>query len=144
LLTVVIFGIFAIILGYNLEVLTSIFTQIPEVLEKSSAENRVHGFSLPFLVSMSFFPDALKNAQLGILKALGIQKKGIGISFVGNWISNLSLMYLFIYKLEFGLHGIWLSKFISDSGIFIFNVFLVNSQDWEQISEYFFEKRTKK
>jgi Na+-driven multidrug efflux pump len=76
---------------------------------------------------MSYFPDAMKNAQLGILKALGVQDKGIGISFAGNWISNVTLMYLFVYKMELGLHGIWMSKFISDTGIVICNVFLVNS-----------------
>lgn len=81
---------------------------------------------MPFVLAVAFFPDAMKNSQIGVLKALGIQNKAIKISFVGNWISNITLMYIFIGKLELGLHGIWMSKFISDSGIFIANLFLVN------------------
>lgn len=92
---------------------------------------------------MTFIPDAMKYSQIGVLKALGIQDKGLLTSLVGNWIFNLSFMYIFIFRLGLGLHGIWISKFISDSCIFLSNVSLVNVQDWEAISQDFYEKRNK-
>ena len=93
---------------------------------------------------MTFIPDAMKYSQIGVLKALGIQDKGLLTSLVGNWVFNLSFMYIFIFRLDFGLHGIWISKFISDTCIFISNVSLVNVQDWEEISEEFHHQRNQK
>ena len=100
--------------------------------------------SLTFLIAVTFIPDAMKYSQIGVLKALGIQDKGLFTSLVGNWVFNLSFMYIFIFRLDYGLHGIWISKFISDTCIFISNVSLVNVQDWEEISEEFHHQRNQK
>jgi Na+-driven multidrug efflux pump len=144
-LTSIVFTLAGVYLYFKLVVLSSVFTEIPAVLEKASHSNTIlDGYvSLPFVLAVAFIPDAMKNSQIGILKALGIQNKAITISFLGNWVSNCALMYIFIGKLNYGLHGIWISKFISDSGIFIANVCLVNKQNWDTISQEFQEKRDK-
>lgn len=128
ILTLISFMIASVTIYLNLMFFSSILSELPEILEKVSYDNRLFGkFSLTFLIALTFIPDAMKYSQIGVLKALGIQDKGLLTSFVGNWFFNLSFMYLFIFCLDFGLHGIWVSKSISDTFIFISNVILVKT-----------------
>lgn len=71
-LSILTFGAISILLYFKLEFFNSCFTELPSILLKSSHENLLGSISLPLAVVLSFFPDALKNSQLGILKALGI------------------------------------------------------------------------
>ena len=129
----------------KLKYLTSILSDLPEILHKVSYKNTLKGsFSLTLCIALAFIPDAMKYSQIGILKALGIQEKGIFSSFIGNWVCNLSLFYVTISRLNFGLHGIWISKFVADLYILIANTFLINSEDWHRISEDFYQKRNDK
>ena len=57
---------------------------------------------------------------------------------------NLSLMYIFVFKLQLGLNGIWISKIFTDASIFIATEFLLTKSDWENIAQEFFNKRNNK
>ena len=72
-LTLVTFLVGSSIIYLNLQYLTSVLSQLPDILEKVCYENKLNGrFSLTFLICCAYIPDAMKYAQIGILKALGI------------------------------------------------------------------------
>mgnify|MGYP006111778235 CR=1 FL=1 len=97
---------------------------------------------LCLIIMLGFVPDGIKQAQLGIVKALGIQKKAIKFSFVGNWILNLALVYYFCFTSDkWGLIGIWSAKLISEIFILSANTYLIESSDWKQIALDLQEKR---
>jgi Na+-driven multidrug efflux pump len=124
-ITSILFFVLSTQLYFNLSFYVSIFTNSTDVASIASRNNVLGNVSLPFILACSYFPDAMKNSQVGIIKALGLQTKAISIIFIGNWICCLSLMYLTMFKLHLGLHGIWISKLISDTAIFICNEIMI-------------------
>jgi hypothetical protein len=50
-------------------------------------------------------------------------------------------MYIFVFKLELGLSGIWISKILTDTSIFVATEYLLLKSDWETIAQEFFNKR---
>jgi len=52
-----------------------------------------------------------------MIKALGYQVSAIKISFVGNWIICVSLIYVFCFYLNFRIQGLWAAKLITDLAI---------------------------
>jgi len=104
---------------------------------------------MPVIIAMNVFPDCLKNMQNGMIKSLGFQKKAIRISFIGNWIICLSLIYVFTFckvsyiDFLFGLKGLWLAKFFGDIFICAGNYYLLrfNEKEWDDIAEVFQMKR---
>lgn len=97
---------------------------------------------LRLVVAFSFVPDALKQVQIGIIKALGLQSKAIKFSFTGNWILNLALIYHLCFTTnKWGLLGIWSAKLVTEIFILGANTFLIESSDWEKIALTLQEKR---
>ena len=94
------------------------------------------------MIVISFVPDYLKQVQMGVVKALALQKKSIKFSFVGNWILNLALIYLMCFTTnKWKLFGIWAAKFVAEVFILSSNTWLIESSDWEKIAEDLYEKR---
>ena len=92
---------------------------------------------MPVIIAFNVFPDCLKNMQNGMIKSLGLMKMAIRISFVGNWIICLSLIYVFTFcKLSylnflFGLKGLWMAKLSGDIFICVGNYFLLRFDEKE-------------
>jgi Na+-driven multidrug efflux pump len=57
----------------------------------------------------------MKVFQKGIIRSLSLQDKAVYIHLVGNWALNMALQYFFVYKLNKGLLGIWISKIIMET-----------------------------
>ena len=105
--------------------------------------------SMPLLIALNCFPDCMKNMQNGMIKSIGLQRKALNFSFVGNWVICLILIYILTFcrlpylNFEFGLKGLWLAKLSADIYIVFQNCMLLkfNRQSWEAIAEEFYLKR---
>ena len=91
-LSLVIFILFA-------EPILSIFTKKPDVLKEALA-------ILPWFCA-AIFPDLWQGFIQGIIKALGIQEKVAVINFLGYWVLNIPLCWLFAFHFKIGFAGIW-------------------------------------
>lgn len=129
--------------------LVSIFTQLDEVMnvikshevKEDSSSLQLNSLlpCMPVIIALNVFPDCLKNMQNGMIKSLGFQKKALRISFIGNWIICLSLIYVFTFckvsnfDLLFGLKGLWLAKLSGDIFICAGNYFLLrfDENEWD-------------
>lgn len=98
---------------------------------------------LPVIFGISLFWDQLKICQNGMVKALGLQKQVIKISFIGNWPICLTFLLITCFYFKMGLAGIWISKILADIYLVISNYFLVkfDSSEWLDIANTFKEKR---
>ena len=84
-----------------------------------------------------------------MIKSIGLQKKALKFSFVGNWLICLVLIYVFTFckipclDFEFGLKGLWMAKLSADIYIVFMNYLLVkfDRASWEAIAEDFYQKR---
>ena len=95
---------------------------------------------MPLIIALCGIPDFMKNIQTAMIKALGMQNKALKVSFFGNWVVCLSMMYLL---LGYGLKGIWLAKLIADvtMGILNYNLVKFDHQKWTKIASVFYQKR---
>ena len=101
------------------------------------------------MIAINCFPDCLKNMQSGMIKSIGLQKKALKFSFVGNWVICLILIYVFTFcktpclHFEFGLKGLWMAKLSADIYIVLQNSILLkfDRDSWEAIAEDFYLKR---
>lgn len=69
----------------------------------------------------------------GVIKALGRQNKAVYLNLSGHWVVNLSLVYLFAFRLNLGIIGFWLAKLVLEIYICSAYLIMINMQDWEKI-----------
>ena len=81
------------------------------------------------------FPDCSKSVHRGVIRALGIQYKGMLVNFSGYVCSYIPLLWLLPFKLGLGVTGIWVAKLIMESYIFIAYSLLLYCENWRDIIE---------
>lgn len=89
----------------------SVFTRDEELIKLAS--------NVTWIICLSNLPDSFKGMMQGVIRALGIQKRAFYINIMGHGILNLSLQYLFVFKLDLGMRGMWYSKLCLELFIFL-------------------------
>lgn len=86
------------------------------------------------LYIFNIFPDLFKGMQKGIISALGIQRKVIGIHVICHWMIYPTSLYTFVYYLDMGIAGLWLSKICLEWSIVSLYSYIIYIQDWSAIA----------
>ena len=91
--------------------------------------------SLIWIQCITQFPDTYKGLFRGIFKALGIQHKAVYISFSGQWLINIFLIWYLAFHLKMGHLGVLSAKMVMEYYICI--SFFVCSwvADWNEAAK---------
>ena len=77
-------------------------------------------------------PEVFKGYLKGVMKALAMQHRAVVINFAGCWLLQGSLVWLFVFKMNMGLQGIFLAKVLMEICLAIVIFTDVISRDWKQ------------
>ena len=76
----------------------------------------------------------IRGHYRGTIKAFGLQKKILVANITFNWVINIGLMYFLSIYYSFGIRGIWVSKFVSESGNSLYYLWLIHQCDWAEVA----------
>ena len=65
---------------------------------------------MTFLYALNIFPDMIKAMLKGIIMSLGIQSRAVYIHLFIYWVLYPGSVWLFAFKYDFGIVGIWLGR----------------------------------
>ena len=107
--------------------ITGMFTQIESV--------KIQVIKIFVLLQINCLPDLYKGIFNGTVQALALQKKAVYLNLISQWFVNLSLQYIFAFKLRRGLVGIWIAKVAMEFILAFLNYALIQTADWNERAE---------
>ena len=127
MITTIVAASLVYLLTYHNKFLYRIYTEDEKIVETAS--------KVSIVLMFSTFPDTYKAMLRGMIKALGLQKKGVYINLSGHWFINLTSMYYFCFVKNYQLYGLWYSKLILEFYIALVYLLLIYLWDWQKTIE---------
>lgn len=124
LLTTTAIFIILILMSIFQRQVVSLYSDIPSIREEA-----LKGI---WLLLFNIYPDLFKGMLKGIIKAKGIQAKAVRVHLVTHWCIFPTLTYLFAFRYDYGIVGLWLAKIGLEVSIVIFYTLIINSVTWEE------------
>jgi len=94
-----------------------------------------------FLLNVIFA--GLTGMLRGPIYALGLMRKLTVWNVFFQAIVMPTTLYILVFKLKWGMSGIWLSKVFAESGLLVSYAFKITMADWYKISYDFMKKRVR-
>lgn len=102
------------------------YTDEPEVISLAVK-------TIPFMTTFEYF-DLNNGVFQGITRGLSLQGRIPLLMVFWYYIVALPAIYIFVFKLEFMLIGLWGGLGIGCFGMFISNLALIKFSDWNKIA----------
>jgi len=87
--------------------------------------------SVYLLIAIFVFFDCLQGVTSGIIRGLGQQGLASCITLVGYWLIGIPLSLIAVYKLGWGMQGLWLGPTAAIIFNFVFYILFVLRCDWD-------------
>lgn len=84
-----------------------------------------------WIMCLNTGPELFKGYLKGVFKAFAMQHKALWINMSGCWLVQPALVWLFAFKMQLGLKGIFISKALMEVYLLIFSIVVINLQSWE-------------
>lgn len=107
--------------------IVDIYTDIPSI--------RAEALKGIWLLLFNIYPDLYKGMLKGIIKAKGIQKKAAKVHLLTHWGIFPTLTYLFAFRMELGIVGLWLAKIGLECSLVVCYTLIINSVSWAESAE---------
>ena len=112
---------------------TKIFTNSEELFEMTD-------YVMVTMIVFHFL-DFIQGTLMGTIKALYHQKKAMYINFVTYYVFVVPLSYLFTFKQNLGIKGIWYASIIGIIHQICAYLFVIHKSDWEKIKNESIERQ---
>lgn len=91
-----------LIIFFGRDIISSFYTNIEEVAEEASKVLMFHAFFYQI--------DAMQAVVSGVMRGIGKLNDATICAIIGYYIISVPMEYLFAFKLDFGVMGLWMGQ----------------------------------
>ena len=84
---------------------------------------------------LNIIPELHKGMLKGVIYALGVQSKGVYVHILCHWIIFPTNIYMFAFKMNYGIVGIWCAKVFLECCLYVCYTIIIEISDWDQIAK---------
>ena len=96
-----------------------------------------------WIMCLNTGPELFKGYLKGVFKAFAMQHKALWINMSGCWLVQPILVWLFAFKADLRLKGIFISKALMEIYLLVFSITIIQMQSWDQVVENARERQAK-